>query len=116
MSLTADLHEVDRLVGDLDDVAGRLVDVDQPAGIIADDLVAAAQPVTPYDRGNLVKTVRATVVAGDVILVAGGTGVDYAGPVHARQPWLADTVTRQLDQAVDTLTDHLTDIVGTIEG
>lgn len=117
MSVSADLQAVDRLVDQLQDAAGDLVDqLDRPAGIVADQLVAAAQPVTPHDRGLLVQTVRASVVAGDPILVAGGTGVDYAGYVHARQPWLADTITRQTDEAVDTYTAYLADVVGTIEG
>lgn len=115
MTVSADTSDVDQLADQLVAVAGDLVDrVDQAAGVVADDLVAAAQPVTPRDRGNLVKTVRAAVVAGDVILVAGGAGVDYAGFVHARQPWLADTIQRQADQAVDTITTELTDLVGTI--
>lgn len=114
MSITADLEGVDRLVATLEAAADDLVSLDlQP---IAVDLQAAAVPRTRVRSGRLRDTVRASVVDDDVILEAGSPDVDYAGIVHAYDPWLADTVLAEETQVVDLLEQQVDDIVSTIEG
>jgi hypothetical protein len=115
VTLTASVEGVDRLVDTLDDAARRLVEL-APSPAAGDLLVAAAIPVTPRDKGDLVKTVAATVVDQDHVLVAGGGVVDYAAIVHANRPWLADTIRDRTDQVIDTVDNQVTDIVTTIEG
>lgn len=115
MSLSADVEGVDRLVGTLDAAAAALVDIDlHPIGR---DLVAAAIPRTRVRSGRLVDTVRAAIVDDTVVLEAGGIdGVDYAGYVHALDPWLAETVAAETDHVVDQVTDQVVDITDTITG
>lgn len=114
MSLSADLEGVDRLVDTLERAAGDLVDLDLRP--IAGDLVVAALPRTRVDRGWLRDTVRASVVDDAVVLEAGGGAVDYAGIVHAYDPWLSDTIAAQSDQVVDQVVDQVDNIIATIQG
>lgn len=115
MSLTASVEGVDRLVGTLDDAAGLLVDLAPPPQA-GDVLVAAARPRTPYDRGFLVDTVQAGVVDQAVVLSAGTRDVYYAAIVHARRPWLADTIADQADTITQLVVDQVDDVIDTITG
>ena len=114
MSLTASLEGVDRLVGTLEAAADAVVSLDLDP--IATDLETAALPRTRVDRGWLRDTVRASVVDDSVVLEAGGGRVDYAGIVHAYDPWLAETVSTEASRVTDQVTDQVVDIVETIEG
>lgn len=113
MSLTASVEGVDRLAATLDDAGQRLQRL-VPAG--GDALVSAALPRTPRRTGRLAGTVRAFVVDQQLVLTAGGGGVDYAAIVHASQPWLADTLRDQVDEQLDTVLAQVTTITDTIQG
>lgn len=71
---------------------------------------------TRVDRGWLRDTVRASVVDDAVVLEAGGGPVDYAGFVHAYDPWLSETLTATETTVVDQVTDQVDDIAATIHG
>jgi hypothetical protein len=112
MSIVATFEGVDRLVDTLEAAADALVDLD--LNPLAVDLETAALPRTRVDRGWLRDTVRASVVDDAVILEAGGGAVDYAGIVHAYDPWLAEAI--EATPVVDQVTDQVVDIVETIHG
>jgi hypothetical protein len=114
VSVTASVEGVDRLVGTLEAAAGDLVDLDLSP--VAVDLAAAAVPRTRVDRGWLRDTVRASVVDDAVVLEAGGGPVDYAGIVHAYDPWLAETITAEETRVVDQVTDQVVDIIESVQG
>lgn len=112
MSLSASIEGVDQLVDTLEAAAAQLVDLDLHP--LAADLQSAAVPRTRVDRGWLRDTVRATVVDDGVILEAGSDRVDYAGIVHAYDPWLAETI--DAVPVVDQVVDQVVDITDTIHG
>ena len=115
MSLTASVEGVDRLAATLTDAASDLVRL-APSPQAGDKLVSAALPRTPVRIGRLRRTVRAFVVDQQLVLTAGGGAVDYAAIIHARRPWLADTLAEQADEVVDTVADQVTHIIDTIQG
>lgn len=113
MSLTASVEGVGRLVATLDDAGRRLQQLAPPGG---DALVEAALPRTPRRTGRLAGTVRSFVVDQQLVLSAGGGEVYYAALVHARRPWLADTVRDQAETVTDLVVDQVNHIIDTIQG
>ena len=114
MSIAASVEGVDRLVDTLEAAADAVAVLDLDP--IAADLEVAALPRTRVDRGWLRDTVRASVVDDAVILEAGGGPVDYAGIVHAYDPWLTETLTAQTDRVVDLVVVEVVDAVDLIQG
>lgn len=112
MSVTATFEGVDRFVDTLEAAGRALVDLDLDP--LAGDLQTTAIPRTRVRSGRLRDTVRASVVDDDVILEAGGGDVDYAGIVHAYDPWLSESIAAT--PVVDLVVDQVAGIVSTIQG
>lgn len=103
-----------RLASTLDDAAGVLVDlaqVNRDAGELA---IGAAD--IPVRTGALKATARVEADAIGFALAAGSEAVDYAGTVHARDPFFTDALTAREGEVVDRYIDHIESTLDEIHG
>lgn len=106
----------DRLVATLHAAAHDLEDL-RPVDERAGSLVASAtKRSTPHLTGALAASVDVTVTNALVQVTAGGGVVDYAVPVHKRNPWMAKTAQRTRDDVLRLYTDAAGKIAGHIKG
>lgn len=114
MSPPAEVEGLGQMLQTLDAAADAIqdLDLDPVGGIVA----GAARKAAPRRTGALAATVQAQVVGGIVHVTAGGPGVDYARPVHARNPWIARTITEQQTELLDTLTDSVNAELSKVHG
>lgn len=94
-----------------------LTDLTDPGRDLGNVLVADAVTHAPRLTGALAETVTATPGPDGVTLTAGSPRVHYARIVHARTPWLAQTIIRAQNTALTTLAGHIqTDILTKVKG
>lgn len=106
-----DLQGVDGLRASLETAATKLAGLAPPeAGQL---LLADATAASPRDTGVLAESHDLVVQAGSLTVVA---AAPYAAIVHARDPWLADTLTADQERVLDIYTDEVADIVDHIKG
>lgn len=102
------------LVSSLDDAAGVLVDLAQVNRDAGADVIGAAD--IPVRTGALAATARVEADAIGFALVAGSESVDYAGTVHARDPFFTDALTAHEAEVVDRYADHIDTTIDQIHG
>lgn len=98
-SLDAAAHEV-----------ASLLDAHRDAGHL---LQSGAESDAPRRTGALAADHHSIVVAGHVEVV---NAKSYARPVHARRPWLANTLNQLHDQLLDIYSQAIAKAVGQVHG
>lgn len=95
-----------QVADDLGDLAARLDDLTPAADAAAADVLPVAVAQSPRLTGRLAASLRSVVVATGFSIES---DLPYAPIVHARQPWIAETIaaheqeiTRAVEQYVDS--------------
>lgn len=106
---------------------GRLVDTLNAASDQLDDLAIADQRVgslvavavrrtAPKRTGALSDSTKVSIVGGLVEVTAGGGNVDYAVPVHKRDPWMVRAAKATQGDIIRTYTEEAARAVDQIKG
>lgn len=101
--LGATLHDAARDLADLADAgddAGRLLE-------------QAAEQAAPRDTGELAGDHHHVVVAGQLTVT---NSAAYAARVHARNPWLAQTLDQRQTEVLNLYADAVANAVAQIKG
>lgn len=107
---------VDRLVDTLHAAGDQLEDLEQ-ADRRAGSLVASVvRRLTPRLTGALAASVDVVVTNAMVQVTAGNDRVDYAPPVHRRNPWMAKAAQRTESDVIRIYTEAAADAVDQIKG
>lgn len=114
MSASASAPGAQRLASTLNEAAAALLDLDQVNEDAADDVLGFVRP--PVRTGRLADTVRAEYDALGFTLTAGGPGAPYAPYVHARNPFLDQTLDERRPAVVEHYVDHVHAAVDLIQG
>lgn len=113
--MPADVEGVSRLVDTLDAAAGQLAELpalDEVGGLVA----GVAKADAPRRTGALADTVDYQVEGGIVHITAGGGGVDYAGAVHKRNPFIARAMQQQEAEILQQLTEDAERVLSQVHG
>lgn len=106
----------DQLVRTLHSAADDLEDLeiaDRQAGSL---VASVARRLTPRLTGALAASVDVLVTNALVEVTAGNDRVDYAAPVHKRNPWMAKAAQRTRDDIIRIYTEAAADAVDQIKG
>ena len=103
---------VDAFAERVEDIGVALGDLTGPSRDAA--ALALGDVRAPVRTGALAKTVRAEPTALGFTLSAGGPSAPYAGPVHARHPFLTDTLSARETDIVDVYADYVDQTITTI--
>lgn len=109
----AQLEGTGRLIRSLEDAAADLAQLDEAAREAGELAAGKGAADAPRQTGYLSSTVDYELVDTGFALVA---AAPYAAAVHARDPWLARTVTELEDRIVTTYADEVADVVAHIKG
>lgn len=113
MPTGAQLRGADTLVRTLDDAAGRLeqlTDAEHAAGQL---IAETGSRSAPRDTGRMAAAHGYTVVEATVTVAV---ATPYAVIVHARRPWLTDTVAAQTDRIADLYLEDVDDALDHVKG
>jgi hypothetical protein len=102
--LTIAAPGADQLASTLGHAAEELEDLEQ-ANARAGELVRSSARI-PRRTGALANTVRVDTTPNGFTILAGGNGVDYAVPVHQKNPFLTTALTTTEDKVADLYLDH----------
>lgn len=110
--LTASVQGADRLAATLTDagqaITDDLADAHRDAGRLSLDAA-----VIPRDTGHLADTSVVAVTADGFALTS---AADYAGAVHARDPFFTRAIEAKADAIGGLYLDHITDALNTVQG
>lgn len=109
----AELQGADQLVSTLRDAAQALQDLSAAEHEAGQLLAQAGSAAAPRETGNLAAKHGYDVVAAQVSVTA---ATPYASRVHARQPWLADTLTARADEVADVYLAGVEDALAQVRG
>ncbi len=113
MSITARVDGADELAQSTRAAARALDDLDGPLDVVGDQIADTARGLAPVRTGRLRRSITVTPGNNAVTVTA---GAPYASFVEARNPFLSDALERRSDDAVNTITNAVEDILDTIEG
>jgi hypothetical protein len=113
MAADASLRGADNLVRTLHDAARQLEDLTDAEKTAGQLLAQAGSKAAPRQSGRLAAAHGYTIVAAVLTVVA---ATPYAAIVHARKPWLTDTVVDHDDQVADIYLASVTDALATVKG
>ena len=100
---------LDAATAELDDLTGVNLDAAQ---VVAH----RAQVTAPRRTGRLAASVHAESGPHEATVVAGNSQVDYARPVHKRDPFITKAFDVTRPQWLDAYTDYLDTLVESIKG
>lgn len=109
----SELQGADQLVRTLADAAEQLQNLDTAQQTAGRLLTETASSASPRRTGQLAEAHAYDVVDTRVIVTA---ATPYAERVHARKPWLADTLTAKVDEVTTIYADAVTDALATVKG
>lgn len=107
-----EFSDVDAFAAKVDDIGAALGDLTEPSRSAA--ALALGEVRAPVRTGALAKTDTAEATALGFTLSAGGPTAPYAGPVHARDPFLTDALTARETDIVDEYGDYVERTIDTI--
>lgn len=112
MDVTVTAPGVDALAARIEEAGAALGDL-TPANSDA-AAIALGEVRAPIRTGALSRTVEAVPDALGFVLRAGGPDAPYAGPVHARDPFLTRPIKEREGDIVDAYADHVDSTLDTI--
>lgn len=109
----AELQGADQLASTLREAADALQDLSAAEHEAGQLLAQAGSAAAPRETGNLAEKHGYDVVAAQVVVTA---ATPYAAIVHARKPWLSDTLAARADEIADMYLAGVEDALAQVRG
>lgn len=108
----AETRGIDDLRASLDSAA-RALATDLPPVEVGQQLVSRGAAAAPRETGTLANSHQLVITAGRLTVIA---AAPHAAIVHAKQPWLDETLTAETDQIIDAAAEKVAVAVAQIQG